>query len=405
MHMTTYVFFVGRNFHSIPFCDDVVMRFVETEGTRVLCDCSFRVDPNLLRSVHYCMVDKITPSTFSLAKNVVIFHGSASDFEENVKCVDNVVIIRNVCVDGQGERVPNEFKEFRTESIRVSDGMFVVRSLVKKNVSNEDVYLDLLKDIMASGVPREERTGVGTIQVYGRSLEFDMRRGFPILTTKRMFTKGILEELFMFLKGETNTKCLEAKGVNIWKGNTSREFLDSRGLHDLPEGNMGKGYGYQWRHWGSDQIHTLLREIDANPTSRRHIVSAWNVSDLDEMALPPCHIMFQINVDNEYMDLHMYQRSADVFLGLPFNIASYAFLLSMIARTKNKTPRNLRISVGDCHVYANHIQCCMEQLSRTQMDPPVLVLAPKSDIMEYTVDDFKLINYQCHDAIKATMAI
>jgi thymidylate synthase len=289
----------------------------------------------------------------------------------------------------------------------------------------ENAYLDLLKNILDNGTTKQDRTGVGTIGIFGSQLKFSLENNtLPLLTTKKMFLRGIVEELLFFIRGETDTKKLEAKGVNIWKGNTSRDFLDKRGLGYLPEGDMGKGYGFQWRNFGGtvksydyknhprdgvDQLSKALEMIRNEPNSRRIIVSAWNPLQLDEMALPPCHWNFQMQVENGKLNLMWVQRSWDIFLAGGFNICSYAILTMLFAKAANLQPGNLICSVGDTHIYLNHIDQVKEQITRTPYPFPQLSIDKPinsiEDMENLSFEDFKLHDYQCHPAIKAEMAV
>ena len=290
----------------------------------------------------------------------------------------------------------------------------------------ERKYLDLLRDIL-HGSERSDRTGVGTIGIFGTQLRFSLENNrVPMLTTKKMFVKGIIEELLFFLRGDVNTKLLEDKGVNIWKGNTTREFLDKRGLKDLPEGNMGKGYGYQWRKFGEqfpdcrndecyidtsgvDQLSQVIHTLKTNPTDRRIIMSAWNPKQLPEMALPPCHMMVQFYVDNGKLSSQFYMRSVDSFLGLPFNLLSYAILTRIIAQTVGMEAKELVFVGGDTHIYLNHQKQAIEQIIRDPYPFPTMTinksLSTVEDIEALQLDDFKFEGYQCHPAIKAEMAV
>jgi thymidylate synthase len=297
--------------------------------------------------------------------------------------------------------------------------------------SEENQYLQLLGDILQRGSKRSDRTGVGTIGIFGSQLRFSLEDNkVPMLTTKKMFTKGIVEELLFFLRGETDTKKLEDKGVNIWKGNTTREFLDKQGLEDLPEGDMGKGYGFQWRNFGGkitsnkysskpaprnryakgiDQVAEVIHKLKTNPTDRRILISAWNPSQLKEMALPPCHILVQFYVDNGKLSSQFYMRSVDTFLGLPFNILSYAILTRIIAQTVGMETKELIFVGGDTHIYQNHIQQVSEQISREPFAFPAMLinkdLSKVEDLDTLELKDFEIQNYQSHPSIKAEMAI
>lgn len=289
----------------------------------------------------------------------------------------------------------------------------------------EQNYLDLLKEILDSGEDRDDRTGVGTKSLFGRSLRFDLSNNkMPLFTTKKIFVKGVIEELLFFLRGETQTKILEEKGVKIWSGNTSREFLDKNNLHYLPEGDMGKGYGFQWRNFGEqddvsaegtfysgkDQIADVLKSLKENPTSRRHLVSAWNPQQLNQMVLPPCHYSFQFYVSNKKeLSCIFNMRSTDTFLGLPFNVASYAFLTHIFAKTLGYTAKEVIFNGGDVHIYNNHVYAVKEQLKRNPLPFPSLnikkQLSSIQDIEKLCLEDFDILDYKHHKAINASMAV
>ena len=283
-------------------------------------------------------------------------------------------------------------------------------------------YVDIIRDILDNGELRQDRTGVGTYSVFDKRVEFDLTKGFPLLSRRVIFWRGCLEETLFFLKGKTNTKELEKKGVNIWKGNTSREFLDSRGLQDLQEGDMGGNYGFLWRHFGADyeghdkdyegkgfdQIQYVLHEIKHNPTSRRLIVSAWNPNQEHRMSLPSCHMLFQFYVrQGKFLDCRMFQRSCDVMLGLPFNIASYALITHIFAHKCGLTAGRLSLLLGDTHIYRNHIQGANEFLTRPSLCFPYLTLMfdPEKPIEELDVEDIQLNNYAGLPPIKMEMAV
>ena len=263
----------------------------------------------------------------------------------------------------------------------------------------ERQYLDLLADILANGVRRDDRTGTGTLGVFGRQMRFDLARGFPLLTTKKLHRKSIILELLWFLRGDTNVRWLQERGVSIWD-----EWADANG-------ELGPVYGKQWRSWAApdgrsiDQIANVVRSIRDNPTSRRHIVSAWNPADVDDMALPPCHCLFQFFVADGRLSLQLYQRSADVFLGVPFNIASYALLLAMVAQVTGYEPGEFVHTFGDAHLYLNHIDQAKAQLTREPHPFPTLTLAPKSDLFAFEYEDFKLKGYTAHPRLEAPIAI
>jgi dihydrofolate reductase/thymidylate synthase len=279
----------------------------------------------------------------------------------------------------------------------------------KYNSEGEEQYIKLVKDVLSNGESRDDRTGVGTIGVFGRQFTLDISNSFPLLTSKRVFWKGVAEELLFFISGSTDTKLLEAKGVNIWKGNTTREFLDKRGLHNLQEGEYGKSYGYQWRHFGDkvDQLQLLIDGIIKDPYSRRHFMTAWNPLELDNIPLPACHLscQFYVSKDNK-LSCQVYMRSCDIFLGLPFNIASYSLLLYLVSHVTDKKPYEVIFMLGDAHIYLNHIDQIKQQLSRDKKTLPTLKIKRKvTNIDDFKFEDFELENYQPHPAIKAEMAV
>lgn len=259
------------------------------------------------------------------------------------------------------------------------------------------IYLDLLRQILETGAPRHDRTGVGTIGLFGHQLRFDLSKGFPLVTTKKVHLKSIIHELLWFLGGDTNTAYLKAHGVSIWD-----EWADSNG-------DLGPIYGAQWRNWngdGIDQIKDVIQTIKTNPDSRRMMVSAWNPSQLKDMALPPCHAFFQFYVQDGKLSCQLYQRSADVFLGVPFNIASYALLTMMVAQVCGLVAGDFIHTFGDVHIYKNHLEQVGEQLSRTPYPLPTMrINRPVKDIFDFKYEDFELIGYQSHPAIKAPVAV
>ncbi len=261
-------------------------------------------------------------------------------------------------------------------------------------------YLDLLAHVMNTGVQKQDRTGTGTISVFGYLMRFDLRENFPLMTTKKLHLRSIIHELLWFLKGDTNIKYLNENKVTIWN-----EWADK-------DGDLGHIYGYQWRSWPTsagghvDQISQVVESIKNNPNSRRHIVSAWNVGDLHNMALPPCHLMFQFYVANGELSCQMYQRSCDIFLGVPFNIASYALLLLMMAKATGLKPGDFIHTLGDAHIYMNHLDQVKLQLSRQPLPLPKMNLNPKvNGIFDFTFEDFELSGYESHPHIKGAIAI
>jgi thymidylate synthase len=261
-------------------------------------------------------------------------------------------------------------------------------------------YLDLLRDVLENGVPKEDRTGTGTISVFGRQLRFDLSQGFPLLTTKRIHIRSVVHELLWFLRGDTNIRYLHENGVTIWD-----EWADENG-------ELGPVYGAQWRAWTApdgrtiDQIAQVVESIRTNPDSRRHIVSAWNVADLERMKLPPCHLLFQFYVAGGKLSCMLTMRSVDTFLGLPFNIAEYALLTHMMAQQCDLEPGELIWSGGDVHIYRNHLEQVKLQLTREPYPLPRLVIKRKPpSIFDYTFDDFEFVGYRHHPAIKAPVAV
>jgi thymidylate synthase len=289
-------------------------------------------------------------------------------------------------------------------------------------------YHELLEDILENGEQRNDRTGTGTISVFGRQLRFDLSKTFPAITTKKLAWKACVGELLWFLEGSSDERRLaeithgtrDSSKTTIWTGNAQASYWKPKAKF---EGDLGRVYGVQWRKWDTfdlrwtesseyepiiiDQVKTLIDGIKNDPMGRRHIISAWNVAELGKMALPPCHIMSQFYVGTDgTLSCHMYQRSADVFLGVPFNIASYALLTYMIAQVTGLKPKELIISFGDAHIYQDHIEQVKEQLKREAYPEPTLWLNPEvKDIDNFTMDDIKLNNYQSHEAIKAPMAV
>ena len=289
-------------------------------------------------------------------------------------------------------------------------------------------YLDLMQHVLENGVKKEDRTGTGTLSVFGHQMRFDLSQGFPLLTTKKVFLKGILHELLWFLAGDTNIKYLVDNGVGIWnewphanykkatgKDISLEDFVARvRGDADFATqwGGIGPGYGYQWRSWPTpdgghvDQIKQVVEQIRNSPDSRRMIVSAWNVAEVDNMALPPCHTLFQFYVAEGRLSCQLYQRSADIFLGVPFNIASYALLTMMMAQVCDLEPGDFVHTLGDAHLYSNHLEQTRLQLSRETYPLPTMRINPEvKDIFGFTFEDFELVGYEHHPPIKAPVAV
>jgi len=260
-------------------------------------------------------------------------------------------------------------------------------------------YLDLLDHVLTNGIKKEDRTGTGTISTFGYQMRFNLQEGFPLLTTKKLHLKSIIHELLWFLSGDTNTKYLNENGVRIWN-----EWADENG-------NLGPIYGYQWRSWTAkdrniDQISQVLDSLKNNPNSRRHIVSAWNVGDLPDMALPPCHILFQFYVADGKLSCQLYQRSADIFLGVPFNIASYSLLIMMMAQVLELEPGDFVHTLGDAHIYLNHIEQVKTQLARKPYKLPQMKINPEvKNLFDFKYEDFSLENYEAHPHIKGEISV
>lgn len=285
----------------------------------------------------------------------------------------------------------------------------------------ERKYLYLLDKVLGYGKYRDDRTGVGTLSLFGDEyLSFNLEEGFPLLTTKKVYWRGVVEELLFFLRGDTDNSKLLDKKVNIWSGNSSREYLDNLGLHDRLEGDLGPVYGWQWRHFGAkyidcktdytnqgyNQLMEVVRQLKNDSKSRRIIMTAWNPIDLKTMCLPPCHVLYQFNVEDDKLSCCMYQRSADLFLGVPFNIASTALLTHLLAKTCDLVASKITIYYGDAHIYLNHIDQVREQVNRKPYPFPKLHIKVKRDnIDEYNRDDIILTNYSHHPEIKAKMAV
>jgi len=261
-------------------------------------------------------------------------------------------------------------------------------------------YLDLLEHVLQHGTAKSDRTGTGTIAVFGHQMRFDLSESFPLLTTKKLHLRSIIHELLWFLKGESNVRYLQENGVRIWN-----EWADE-------QGELGPVYGVQWRAWRGadgrvhDQISQVIEQIKVNPHSRRHIVSAWNVAEVDQMALPPCHLMFQFYVAGGRLSCQLYQRSADIFLGVPFNIASYALLTLMVAQVTGLKPGEFVHTLGDAHLYSNHLEQARTQITRQPYPLPVMTLNPAvTSIFDFQYEDFKLAGYQAHPHIKAEISV
>lgn len=291
----------------------------------------------------------------------------------------------------------------------------------KQTNHDEYQYLDTLAHILKNGRQKGDRTGTGTISVFGAQCRYSLADGtIPLLTTKRVFWRGVVEELLWFLRGSTNAKELSERGVRIWDGNGSRQFLDSLGFVDREEGDLGPVYGFQWRHFGApyrtmhtdygdegvDQIKNLVETIKTNPNDRRMILCSWNPADLGKMALPPCHCLAQFYVYEDELSCQLYQRSADMGLGVPFNIASYALLTHMVAKVTGKRPGEFVHTLGDAHIYLNHVDAVKQQLEREPRPfPKLCIKRDVKDIFDFRFDDFEIVDYHPHPAIKMEMSV
>ena len=316
-----------------------------------------------------------------------------------------------------------EWKLEDTSEAKEENGLsYTFQTLTRPN-RQEEQYLELVRKILKEGVERGDRTGTGTKSLFGAQMRYDLRNGqLPLLTTKRTFWRGVAEELLWFISGSTNAKLLADKGIHIWDGNGSKEFLESRGLGHREEGDLGPVYGFQWRHFGAeykdmhadytgqgvDQLAECIEKIKNRPEDRRILMSAWNPSALDDMALPPCHLLCQFYVDTKKNEVscHMYQRSADMGLGVPFNIASYALLTHLVAHVTGRKPGDLVHTLGDAHVYLNHIEPLQEQLEREPRPFPKIFLNPeKKDIDDFVYQDIKVVGYHPMKAVSMKMAV
>ncbi|CAH0480505.1 unnamed protein product [Peronospora belbahrii] len=314
-----------------------------------------------------------------------------------------------------------QFMEWERKNKELEDVETTV--LVDKTTPHEEMqYLNLIRTILTQGAKRDDRTGTGTLSVFGAQMRFSLRSNvFPLLTTKRVFWRGVAEELLWFISGNTNAHALQQKDIHIWDGNGSREYLDSRGLQSREVGDLGPVYGFQWRHFGAkytdmhadytgqgvDQLAEVIHKLRTNPSDRRIVLSAWNPADLNEMALPPCHMFCQFYVANGELSCQMYQRSADMGLGVPFNIASYALLTRLVAQVVGLKPGEFIHVIGDAHIYLNHEEPLIKQLTRTPRPFPTLHVNPEkiASIDDFTFEDFEVRNYHPHGAIKMTMSV
>ncbi|KAI3828032.1 hypothetical protein L1987_02122 [Smallanthus sonchifolius] len=333
-------------------------------------------------------------------------------------CFTTYVRVRNSAVEELAKA--NGLSDSSPDSTKFDSKMYSF--LPKKIFENhqEYLYLRLVEDIISNGALKGDRTGTGTLSKFGCQMRFNLRKSFPMLTTKKVFWRGVVEELLWFISGSTSAKVLQDKGIRIWDGNASRSYLDSIGLVDREEGDLGPVYGFQWRHFGArytdmhadytgqgfDQLLDVIDKIKNNPDDRRIILSAWNPSDLKQMALPPCHMFAQFYVNQGELSCQMYQRSSDMGLGVPFNIASYALLTCMIAHVCDLVPGDFVHVLGDAHVYSTHVRPLQDQLQKLPKPFPTLKINPaKKDIDAFVADDFELTGYNPHQKIEMKMAV
>lgn len=310
--------------------------------------------------------------------------------------------------------------KFRMKEYARKSAVEGLPTVVASAAEHEEMqYLKLVRRIITQGVSKGDRTGVGTLSVFGEQMRFSLRDSFPLLTTKRVFWRGVAEELFWFIKGSTNANLLAEKGIHIWDGNGSRSFLDSRGFTDREVGDLGPVYGFQWRYFGAkyvnmhedycgqgkDQLMEVIEAIKRNPNDRRMLMSAWNPSATDQMALPPCHLLAQFYVAEGELSCQMYQRSCDMGLGVPFNIASYALLTCLIAKVTGLKPGEFVHVLGDAHVYSNHIDALKEQVERSPRPFPKLHIKTRERIEDFCFDDLTLEGYTPHKSISMKMAV
>jgi dihydrofolate reductase/thymidylate synthase len=379
----------------------------------VECDAFFPVLPESFREL-------VTPPSSPSADASSPVGATGSSIEEGVKFEENGIKYQFVTFvrDAQDCEPQQETTEQEVEARNIESAM----SSPTSERHEEYQYLDLIREVITNGVDRDDRTGTGTRSVFGRTMRFSLRDGtLPLLTTKRVFWRGVAEELLWFVSGSTNAKELQDKNIHIWDGNGSREYLDKIGLTEREEMDLGPVYGFQWRHFGAeyktmhddytgqgvDQLAELVHKIKANPGDRRLIVSAWNPAAFRLMALPPCHMFAQFYVANGELSCQMYQRSADMGLGVPFNIASYALLTHMLAKCTGLKAGEFVHVIGDCHVYKNHIDPLKEQLERTPVSefPKLKINTDNVDIDGFKYEDFEVVGYKPQKSIKMAMSV
>jgi len=345
----------------------------------------------------------------------------------DISFIYQTIIFKKYDCDKYFEFQKKNYVDYKKNEVVTPKNTVIQFNIYKKMASyinnGEKEYLNLVKHILENGAIRKDRTGVGTLSVFGTQMRFDISKSIPLLTTKKVFFRGVVEELLWFLRGQTNVRTLQDKKVRIWDGNSTPEYLETVGLSHLKNGDLGPIYGFQWRSFGAkyddgqtdytgcgvDQIRNVIDQIKNNPTSRRIILSAWNPVDISAMALPPCHILYQFYVNDGRLSCHMYQRSGDVGLGVPFNIASTSVLTYILAKVCNLLPGEVVHSIGDAHIYSNHVEAMKQQLERQPYKFPQLEILKDinsiEDIEKLEYNDFKLYNYKYHPSIKMKMAV
>ncbi|KAG8655932.1 bifunctional dihydrofolate reductase-thymidylate synthase 1 [Manihot esculenta] len=395
------VFVIGggqilREALNAPGCDAIHITEIET---KINCDTFIpKIDSSLFQPWY---------SSFPMVENNIRY------------CFATYVRVRSFAVEPHSQNNGlNSDSGSENSKFKVKEFSFLPKKIFERH--EEFLYLRLVQDIISSGNLKDDRTGTGTLSKFGCQMRFNLRKTFPLLTTKKVFWRGVVEELLWFISGSTNAKVLQEKSIHIWDGNASREYLDSVGLKDREEADLGPIYGFQWRHFGAryidmhadytgqgfDQLLDVIDKIKNNPDDRRIILSAWNPSDLKLMALPPCHMFAQFYIAHGELSCQMYQRSADMGLGVPFNVASYALLTCMIAHVCNLVPGDFVHVFGDAHVYCTHIRPLQEQLQKLPKPFPILKINPeKKNIDSFVAADFTLIGYDPHRKIEMKMAV
>lgn len=403
-----------------PYCLSIEKVFV-IGGGQILREA---LNASECEAIHINEIEtNIECNTFIPPIDSSVFQPWYSSFpivENNIRyCFATYVRVRSAAVESISQN--NDLvldSNTNSDKFEVKQFLFLPKMVFEKH--EEYLYLRLVQDIISDGNLKDDRTGTGTLSKFGCQMRFNLRTTFPLLTTKKVFWRGVVEELLWFISGSTNAKVLQEKDIHIWDGNASREYLNGVGLMNREEGDLGPVYGFQWRHFGArytnmhadysgqgfDQLLDVIDKIKNNPNDRRIVLSAWNPSDLKLMALPPCHMFAQFYVANGELSCQMYQRSADMGLGVPFNIASYALLTCMIAHVCDLAPGDFIHVIGDAHVYRNHVRPLEEQLQKLPKPFPILKINPeKKDIDSFVAADFKLIGYDPHQKIEMKMAV